>query len=188
LRSALLIGENAAMRPRLATIPVAIVAFLVAALVGCGGGDETATAPATTSGEPLTKAELTDQANQLCSGLVQDLEALGPAPSLDPKTMTPDSIRASSDFYDQSADAGEDAVAELSGLTPPQAVANSWDRFLKLYEQVLVTYPRTIADAADSGDRSTFFKAILRGQTTLGEFDSVSGSLGLSDCQFPNAS
>jgi hypothetical protein len=176
------------MRPRLAIIPVAVLAFLPVVLAGCGGGDDTATAPTTSSGEPLTKAELTDQANQLCAGLVQDLEALGPAPSLEPKTMTPDSIRASSDFYDQSADAGEDAVAALSGLTPPQAVASRWDRFLKLYEQVLVTYPRAIADAADSGDKSTFFKAILRGQTTLGEFDSVSGSLGLGDCQFPNAS
>jgi HEAT repeat protein len=176
------------MRPLLV---LAVLGLLAAVSVGCGDGDETSTGPAeptTATEDPLTRADLTDQASEICAGLTTSLTSLGTPPNLDPETLTPESIRATSDFWDQSADAGEDAVAELSQLQAPQSIAKRWDRFLALYERGMVEYQRALADAAESGDKSKFFTAAFRGQTTLRQLNAVAASLGLDACQTASAS
>jgi hypothetical protein len=192
LRSGDPIGKNAeSMRPPFLAA-LAVATLFAPWWFGCGDGDEPATTGGaeteTTSTGPLTKAELTGQANEICSGLVASLESLGPPPDLNPETLTPESIQATSEFWSQSADAGADAVTDLATLEPPKSLEKRWDAFVELYESGMVDYQRSLAEAAESGDRSTFFKAAFRGQKTLQELNGFSASLGLDECQTASAS
>jgi len=172
------------MLRRLSLIAIALVALTVS---GCGGSDDSSSSTSTTSG-PLSGKELRQAANDLCSTLVERLQAEGTPPDLDPETLTPERIRSTVPFWELSADTGQDTLDQLNGLEPPQADAKDWSGFLKLYEDVMVDYQRALADAAESGDKSTFFNAAFKGQTALREFDAAAGELGLDDCRTASAS
>ncbi len=172
------------MLRRLSLIAIALVALAVS---GCGGSDDSSSSTSTTSG-PLSGKDLRQAANDLCATMVERLQAEGTPPDLDPETLTPERIRATVPFWELSADTGQDTLDQLNGLEPPQADAKDWSRFLKLYEDVMIDYQRALADAAESGDKSTFFNAAFKGQTELREFDAAAAELGLDDCRTASAS
>jgi hypothetical protein len=97
---------------------------------GCGGGSGKAAAVSPPpSGGPLSQAQLVAKADAICARVdteISDVKPVAPGPA-EIAVVAP-----------RSAALQRSAVAELSRLTPPPAVAPAWQR--------LIAYRRTLAE------------------------------------------
>lgn len=85
---------------------VAVFAGLVAIAAGCGSSSST--------GKPLTRAELTDKANAICRHVIGEVDWGKVPPAQLPRLVG------------KLAALEEQAASELNKLTPPPAMADEW--------------------------------------------------------------
>jgi hypothetical protein len=176
--------SDSRLRRAAALLALLLVAAIVP-LAACGGDDETAPTVDATTELPtgtLSKAELADQADSLCTDATERILDEAEPPSFSPEGPTQEEIEASVPFWEATAAEGEVLIDQLSQLEPQPSEQRRWDRYLDLLEDGTVDYANALLGPAQDGDPETFFDTAVDEQRELAKLARASAELGLEVC------
>jgi hypothetical protein len=168
---------------------MALIGLVVAlvALAGCGGSDSSSsdgTNAASSSGEPLTKAEFVEQADAICADRTPEREALqGQAEEL-ANEINNGADRARDELADllaEAADNAEQEFSELRALVPPASDAALVNSMLYAAgSQVALT--REGAEDLRAGDFKAFTEVTENGSDLKDRASRIAQEYGLEVC------
>jgi hypothetical protein len=146
------------MRTRWAALAVLVASALAAS---CGGG----------GGDPLTKEEYIAEADAICKDANEQIDALG----------EPQSAEDIAEFAEQAVAIGEEQLAKLRALRPPEADEATLNGAYELIEQQL-DLARQLGPAAEEGDLARIQELVAEGQRINDEADQIAADYGLEEC------
>lgn len=145
------------------TAAALVAAGAVALAAGCGGDESSA----------LSADELRSQADAICTDVNATTDAIDAPTSAD--GILP--------FLQATRDANQDGLDRLSELTPPDDLADLWNRAIDLNEQQLELINGAISriEAGEDGE-AVLNEVGPEAQATSDELDDLAGQLGLTVC------
>ena len=139
----------------------AIVALFAAAAAGCGGG----------GGERLSRAELVERADAICSRYEARLDALG-------RPANASELRS---FADRALPIARDGREELGELSPPEELEETYDAWLEQGDEAIEIVER-LREAAAEGDQGEIQEIAEDAQRTDAESNRLAQELGFEEC------
>jgi len=137
---------------------LAALSLLVSA---CGGGGN----------DPLTRAEYAESADEICTELDEESEAIAPPTS-------PDRV---DEYVDELIPAYEDALERLKQLEPPEETQETVDEWIGLGDETLARL-NEVRDAAGEGDEAEVRRILAEVASTNGRVNEVARELGAPAC------
>jgi hypothetical protein len=156
------------------------------ALTACGGGDDTSTTTASIPAGELAPAALAKEADSLCTDAYAEIQNRSDVPDFGNDGPQSDELKASTSFFEASADAQQQLYGELSQLQPAGSVAAKWKQFLNAFQVGGVEFTRDLADQAATGNGDEFFNVALKAQNDLAALAQAASGLGMKVCGAQN--
>jgi hypothetical protein len=158
-------------------VVVGCIAAGALAFAGCGGGDDSSTtgasgASGTAGATPLSQDEFVSQANAACADANQQVEALTAPAASDP-------IESLEPFLAKEIAIGNELLAKLSAITPPEDQQSDYDQYLATGKSQIAT-AQDAADAAKSGDTAAVQAAVKKLDSNSN--DQLAKTLGMTEC------
>jgi len=138
---------------------VAALSLLVGACGGGGGND------------PLTRAEYAEAADEICTELDEESEAIA-------SPTSPDRV---DEYVDELIPAYEDALERLKQLEPPEETQETVDEWIGLGDDTL-EHLNEVRDAAAEGDEAEVRRILAEVAATNGRVNEVARELGADAC------
>jgi hypothetical protein len=148
--------------------------FAVAALAvaGCGGGSNNSSSGSSNgSSQTLSKADFQKQANAICKGVNDKVNALD----------TPTGFEDVGPYADKVIAITDDAVSKLKALKPPSDLQDDWNSWLG-YADGLHTTAQELKDAAAKKDQAALKAAGEEASARDKKSDPIAKRLGLDTC------
>lgn len=139
--------------------PTLAASAAILAMAGCGGED------------PLTQAELREQANAICAKYERQIDEIA----------VPSSVEEIPAYVDKAAPVVEKEIDELKALDPPDEDQEIFDQMVAEAEKTLVA-GKSLSDAAEKGDDAAVEKALNEGNVASNRADEHARTLGLTEC------
>ena len=139
---------------------VAASAFVLF-LTACGGD----------GAEPLTRDEYAESADEICTELDEESEAIA-------SPTSPDRV---DEYVDELIPAYEDALERLKQLEPPEETQETVDEWIGLGDETLARL-NEVRDAAGEGDEAEVRRILAEVAATNGRVNEVARELGADAC------
>jgi hypothetical protein len=134
------------------------------AFAGCGGGD---------SNKSLSYSEFTAEANEVCKGANDEIEALSRDLTGKAKNDAP--------ILDEIVPKQEAAINDFKELEPPEELKPSFDQFNSISDQQVAAAKEAQA-AATGGDQAAYQEAIQKLEPLSKQSDEAASKLGAEEC------
>lgn len=152
---------------------IGVGAVLIAAgFAGCGGSSDDESSGA------LSKEDFVAQANDICSGVTEDVKGLDDKFAQEYKAGD---YQAASDTLAEGNDSLNSALDELAGLEPPEADQAKIDEFLSLSQSQAEISGKLVGAAAD-GDSATLTSEAAKIAPLEKQSDAIADDYGMTDC------
>jgi hypothetical protein len=145
---------------------VPLAAAFLALAAGCGGDGG-----GNGGGEPLTAAELREQADAICAEYNQRVQDV----------PEPEGVDDLPQYIDEVLPIIEEGQDELRELEPPEELEADWDRAMSLNERN-ISFIREPRDAAEENDEERAQQLFQQLDETETESDQIARDLGLKEC------
>lgn len=157
----------------LRSLAIVLTAGLLAALAGCGGGDDDA--PSAPEGE-LTKSELVAEGDAICQEASERFAQARENP--------PTTAEESATFTQGLIDITEDQVSGLRALDPPASLERAMQRYLAALEANIATLREGLV-AAQQNDATAYAEAQAKAVEGQVERLRLAQAVGFRTCSRP---